>query len=335
MEKCIIFVSKGCLLRIIALQRSLLALDGQQIKKKGEFMKAFQKIGAVFMLSIVIFLSVARVNSSAANVNITKRELDYFKSVENKNTESYPSVRLRLGNTYINESAYLINDTTYIPLRAVTTLAGASVAYDSVTRCAYVTMPGLSLSVSDGSYIVYANERPMISFTPAVILSDGRMYVPVRSIAKALSLGVEWLPERKVLLSGTVTPLTHADYYYSYDQLYWLSRIISAESRGEPILGQIAVGNVVLNRVRHKDYPNTIYGVIFDKKYGVQFSPVSNGSIYDVPSYNSVLAAKICLEGVSVSPDIIFFMEPSKSTSSWIYLNRPYAFTVANHYFFF
>lgn len=298
-------------------------------------MKAFQKISVIMMLGIVVFLSVATVHVSAANVNISKRELEYFKSVGDKRVESYPSVRLRLSGVYINESAYLINDTTYVPLRAVTTLAGASVAFDDATRCAYVSMPGLSMSISDGSYIVYANERPLLSFTPAVILSDGRMYIPVRSIAKALSLRVEWLPSREVLLSGTVTPLHHADYYYSYDSLYWLSRIISAESRGEPILGQIAVGNVVLNRVRHKDYPNTIYGVIFDRKYGVQFSPVSNGSIYDVPSYNSVLAAKICLEGISVSPDILFFMEPSKSTSSWIYKNRPYAFTVSNHYFFY
>ena len=298
-------------------------------------MKLFQKIGVLVIISAVIFLCSAAIPASASSINVTRAELEYFKKVENKNIGNYPSVKLKLGNVYINESAYLINDTTYIPLRAVSTMAGASVAFDNLTRCAYITMPGLSMSVSDGSYIVYANERPQLSRTPAVILSDGRMYVPVRSIAKALSLDVEWTPSREVHLSGNINPLLHADYYYSYDSVYWLSRIISAESRGEILLGQIAVGNVVLNRVRHKDYPNTIYGVIFDKKYGVQFSPVSNGSIYAVPSYNSVLAAKICLEGISLSGNILFFMEPTKSTSSWIYKNRPYAFTVGNHYFFY
>ena len=87
--------------------------------------------------------------------------------------------------------------------------------------------------------------------------------------------------------------------------------------------------------MRHKDYPNTIWGVIFDTKHGVQFSPIVNGSVYKTPAYNSVIAAKICLEGISVSPDALFFMEPTKSTSSWIYNNRPYAFTVGNHYFFY
>ncbi len=298
-------------------------------------MKAFQKIGSLMILTVVMFLSVAQISVSAAKVNITKRELDYFQGVSSKDVTKLPSVGVRLGDVYINEAAYIINDTTYIPLRAVTTLAGASVAFDDKTRCAYISMPGLSMSVSDESYIIYANERPLLARTPAVILSDGRMYVPVRSIAKALSLDVEWLPSREVYLSGEVKPLIHADYYYAYDNLYWLSRIISAESRGEPLLGQIAVGNVVLNRVRHKEYPNTIYGVIFDKKYGVQFSPVSDGSIYAVPTYSASVAAKICLEGISVSPDILFFMEPSKSTSSWIYNNRPYAFTVSNHYFFY
>ena len=101
------------------------------------------------------------------------------------------------------------------------------------------------------------------------------------------------------------------------------------------MLGQIAVGNVVLNRKRHKDYPSTIYGVIFDQKYGTQFSPVKDGSIYASPTYSATVAAKICLEGISVSPDILFFLEPSKSTSSWIPENRKYAFTVSNHYFFY
>ena len=294
-----------------------------------------KKIGASLLLCLLIFFGFAGLYASALNININQNELEYFSPIKDKNTSSYHSVNLYLGDKYINEKAYLINDSTYIPLRAVSTLAGASVAFDDKTRTAYITMSGLSISITENAYILYANERPILSHAPAVILSDNRMYVHVRSIAKALSLGVEWRPSREVVLTGAVKPLVHADYYYSSDDLYWLSRIISAESKGEPLLGQVAVGNVVLNRVRHKEYPNTIYGVIFDKKYGVQFSPVANGSIYNVPSYNSVLAAKICLEGVSLSEKILFFMEPNKSTSSWIYINRPYAFSISNHYFFY
>ena len=292
-----------------------------------------KKIGSSLLISLLLLATVLGVSVSAKEIDRT--DLKYFVSVKDKTVENYHGVELYLGSNKVKENAYLIQDTTYVPLRTVSTLAGAGVAFDDKSRTAYVTMQGFSMTVSEGAYIIMVNERPIMSHAPAVILSDNRMYVPVRSIAKALTLGVKWDPSRRVTLSGTPTPIVHADKYYNADDLYWLSRIISAESRGEELLGQVAVGNVVLNRMRHKDYPNTIWGVIFDKKYGVQFSPVSNGSIYDAPSYNSILAAKICLEGVSVSEKILFFMEPNKSTSSWIYENRPYAFSIGNHYFFY
>lgn len=296
-------------------------------------MKVKRKIGLSIIISILMMLSVLTIPAEAAVID--RNDLNYFISVKDKGVWNYHGVDLYLGNKHINEKAYLIQDTTYVPLRTVSTLAGAGVAFDDKSRTAYITMQGFSMTVSEGSYVIMANERPIMSYAPAVILSDNRMYVPVRSIAKALSLDVKWNPSRQVILSGVPTPLLHADKYYNLDDVYWLSRIISAESRGEPLLGQVAVGNVVLNRMRHKDYPNTIYSVIFDRKYGIQFSPVADGSIYRAPSYNSVLAAKICLEGVSVSDKILFFMEPNKSTSSWIYKNRPYAFSVGNHYFFY
>ena len=292
-----------------------------------------KKIGASLLISLLLLGTVLGVSVSAKEID--RNDLKYFVSVKDKTVENYHGVELYLGSNKVKENAYLIQDTTYVPLRTVSTLAGAGVAFDDKSRTAYVTMQGFSMTVSEGAYIIMVNERPIMSHAPAVILSDNRMYVPVRSIAKALTLGVKWDPARRVTLSGTPTPIVHADKYYNADDLYWLSRIISAESRGEELLGQVAVGNVVLNRMRHKDYPNTIWGVIFDKKYGVQFSPVSNGSIYAAPSYNSILAAKICLEGVSVSEKILFFMEPNKSTSSWIYENRPYAFSIGNHYFFY
>lgn len=293
-----------------------------------------KKLFAVLLMSALL-IGILGVSASAVNVSFEKRELKYFTGIEDKNIHSYPSVSVTLAGEAINESAYLINDTTYVPLRAAATLAGASVGFDSSTRTATVTMAGLDLIVADGAFVVLANERPILAKTPAVILSDGRMYIPVRTLAKVLSLSVEWIPPRGVSLRGTPTPLPHANSYYRSDELYWLSRIISAESRGEPLLGQIAVGNVVLNRMRSRDYPNTVYGVIFDRKYGVQFSPIIDGSIYKTPTYSAIQAAKICLEGVSVSENILFFLEPTKANSAWIVLNRKYAFTVGNHYFFY
>ena len=90
-----------------------------------------------------------------------------------------------------------------------------------------------------------------------------------------------------------------------------------------------------MNRVRHSAYPNTIYGVIFDRKNGTQFSPVAMGTIYNTPSQSSIIAAKICLDGYSVDTRILFFMNPKIATSNWISKNRPYAFTIGNHKFYY
>ena len=192
---------------------------------------------------------------------------------------------------------------------------------------------GLYMTASAGAYSIYANERVLFTESPAVIMSDGRMYIPAKSFAKAVGMTLS-ADSSSISIKGSYSPIIHASKFYREDEVYWLSRIISAESKGEPLLGQIAVGNVVMNRVRSSAYPNTIYGVIFDRKYGVQFSPVLDGSIYNTPTYNCTLAAKIVLEGFDTSGGALFFLQPQHSTSSWIPKNRQYFFTIGKHDFY-
>ncbi|MBQ7348196.1 MAG: cell wall hydrolase [Clostridia bacterium] len=164
---------------------------------------------------------------------------------------------------------------------------------------------------------------------------NGHMYVPIRPLARAFAEELTWNASARCVELTTVGNTRAVEKAsYNSDDLYWLSRIISAEAKGEPLLGQIAVGNVVLNRVRSREYPNSIYGVIFDRRYGTQFSPVSFGTIYNTPTASAVIAAKICLEGYTLSDDVLFFMNPRLATNSWISRNRPYAFTIGNHDFY-
>lgn len=232
---------------------------------------------------------------------------------------------------------FLINETTYAPLRSFSdALLDCEVSFDAKTRTATVKSGNLYLTARDGAPYIAANGRYLYTDTPVKILSDGRMYVPIRLLARAFGVEIGWNAyTRSVTVSGSVKPILSGDKFYREDEVYWLSRIISAESRGEPLLGQIAVGNVVLNRVKSRDYPNTIWGVIFDRRGGVQFSPVLNGTVYNEPYYTSVIAAKLCLEGVTVSEGVLFFYRPELSTSFWIPENRPYAFRIGNHYFFY
>jgi len=122
--------------------------------------------------------------------------------------------------------------------------------------------------------------------------------------------------------------------YYNSNDLYWLSRIIEAEASGESQAGKIAVGNCVINRVNSKEFPNTIYGVIFDTKYGVQYQPTANGAIYNNPSDASVQAAKDALSGHSVVGNALYFCSVKVAPYSWASKNRPYLTTIGNHVFY-
>ena len=259
------------------------------------------------------------------------------KRIWDKRVESYPSVPVTVNGKPLSEPALLMNDTTYITLRSFSDLlVNAEITYSRIARSATIQANGLTLVAVDGGHVITANDRPLFTMTPTVIMNNGKMYVPIRPMAKAYGVNVLWNDaSRSVRVSGAVRFLSSADAYYNADDLYWLSRIISAESRGEPLLGQIAVGTVVLNRKRSSQYPNTIYGVIFDKKYGVQFSPTLDGSVYKAPHYTSVMAAKICLEGFTLGDEVLFFLEPRISTSSWIIENRRYAFSIGNHDFYY
>ncbi|MBO5908117.1 MAG: cell wall hydrolase [Clostridia bacterium] len=255
-------------------------------------------------------------------------------SVNNKNVWSYARKSVKVGKTVLSVQSVTIGGKDYLPTRAVANALGLSYTYTSSTRSVVIKGAGLQMTFSDGCYVTYANDRALFSMTPAVILSDGRMYLPAGVLAKAFGLGVS-TSDSEVNLTGAYSPITHASKYYREDEVFWLARIIHAEAKGEPLLGQIAVGNVVLNRVKSNLYPNTIYGVIFDRKYGVQFSPVLDGSIYNTPSFNSTLAAKICLEGSDVSDGVFFFLRPEASTSSWIPNNRLYAYSIGRHDFYY
>lgn len=138
-----------------------------------------------------------------------------------------------------------------------------------------------------------------------------------------------------IAADGIVGPITRSKLYSSYssDDVYWLSRIVHAEAEGESYAGKVAVANCVLNRVKHKEFPNTIYSVIFDKKYGVQYQPTVNGRIYNTPGQESVSAAKAALSGYNNVGNSMYFYNPKKSTNNWISNNRTYFSTIGNHNF--
>ena len=305
------------------------------VKKKG----ISKILASVLALSLMLSLSSFTVSADGdieENVSLDSRsgEKTYLAvlGISNTRVSSYPSLSITRNGSTTGLKALLINGLYYVPARAFFESLNMKATYTASSRTLNVSGNGFSLTAADGSYAIFANDRVLFENTPARLMSDGRLYIPAKTAAK--SLGLRLTESSALNFSGTVSPIRSGADFYRSDEVYWLSRIISAESRGEPLIGQIAVGNVILNRVRSKSFPNTIWGVIFDKKYGVQFSPTADGTIYNAPVYTATLAAKICLEGYSVSDSILYFLAPRYAQSSWIQKNRPYAFTVKNHEFY-
>ena len=226
-----------------------------------------------------------------------------------------------------------IDGTTYVPLRKFCSLFGVTeIGWNNRTKTASVSSDFLTMTVQTGGVYLEANGRYFYT-VGAVRNLSGSLYVPIRPLSRAFALELEWdaaVAAVRLLRTGR-NAAAWAD--YDADTLYWLSRIISSEARGECLEGQIAVGNVVYNRVASPEFPNTVWGVIFDRKYGTQFSPVSFGTIYDEPSASAVIAAKICMEGYSLSDRALYFVNPRIATSTWIQRVRPYLFTIGNHQF--
>ena len=239
------------------------------------------------------------------------------------------------GARILDGEAQIIGSTTYVPLRKFCNAVGqCTVSWNAATNTATVKDGSLTITARQNALYITANGRYFYTVDKILNL-DGTLWVPIRPLAKAYGLDLTWDGDaRAVRLTSTGKSLTSGSAFYDSDEVLWLARIIHAEAGGEPFLGKIAVGNVVLNRVASPQYPNTIWGVIFDRKHGTQFSPVSFGTIYNTPSEESVIAAKICLEGYSVAPTALFFMNPRIATSSWISENRPYLFSIGKHDFY-
>ena len=302
-------------------------------------------LGIAMALSLMLNISALPVGaynaevSSLAEIN-TALDVDgrvylYLKGVANKATWAHNRFDVSIGGKSLSVQGIEINGVAYLPFRTASgMISGSTYSYNSATRTSVMKANGLEISVTDGNYVTYANGRVLFNTSPCVIMSDGRMYIPVSVFAKAVGMTISTVGGN-IRLTGSFKPLVSADKFYREDEVFWLARIIHAESRGEPLIGQIAVGSVVMNRVKSNYYPNTIYGVIFDRKYGVQFSPVLDGSIYNTPGYTSTLAAKIALEGYDITGGAFFFLAPELATSSWIPQTRKYLFTVGGHDFYF
>lgn len=116
---------------------------------------------------------------------------------------------------------------------------------------------------------------------------------------------------------------------FTEEDIYWLSRAVYGEARGESYKGQVAVAAVILNRVDSADFPNTVKGVIFEP---LAFTAVADGQIYYTPNTTAIKAVRAAIGGLDPSGGALYYWNPAKATSKWIW-SRPIIKKIGNHVF--
>ena len=197
---------------------------------------------------------------------------------------------------------------------------------------ANAVMDDLDLLAVEGEQYLVANGRYLYA-EDGLIQLNGCVAAPIRVLAKVFNVSVDFDAENEVVLLAhqpDAQPYLDAGWEtYNNDILYWLARIINAESGNQSLEGKIAVGNVVMNRLHNPRFPDSIYEVLFQKN---QFTPAATGSIYREPNEESVAAAKMVMDGAQVMPNALFFN--AAGLRSYASRTRTYVATIGDHAFY-
>lgn len=152
----------------------------------------------------------------------------------------------------------------------------------------------------------------------------------VRQFQKNCGLTVDGIAGPKTLLYlGLGSGTSSSAGGYSSNDIYLLAKIIAAEARGESYVGQVAVGAVVLNRVQHSSFPDTISGVVYQAG---AFSAVRDSNWNVAPDATSQKAARDAINGWDPTGGAIYYYNPAKTNNRWI-RTRPVITTIGRHVF--
>ena len=237
------------------------------------------------------------------------------------------------GQPVYDAELFEVDGVAYAPIRPFfnAALPGCEISWSSgeakVTGTA-ASGEALEVSACPGNLYIKANGR-CLYVENGVQLINGSTMLPFSVLAKLFAgeAEVDGQGVWQVTLGDRL--LASGEAFYHAGTLDLFSRLIHSESGNQSLMGRLAVGSVVLNRVDSPLFPATMYDVIFQTN---QFSVVANGDIFNkTPSDLSITAAKLCLEGVRVS-DALFFNV--RGLKCWATYNRPYLETIGDHEFY-
>ena len=237
-------------------------------------------------------------DSKNKQVSVSKGYIQFHLTINNKKVNYIGK------DIYIDSPALLKEGTAYAPVRFI-----AEALYHNVTWDAELK-----------TVIINAKKSYMVNKGDTLLSISQKFSVDVESLKEWNHLKGDLIePNTKLFLEPvnlhTFQIPAQPVIAYTNEDLELLAKIVYAEARDEPYEGLLAVAAVVINRVQDSTFPDSIYGVIFQKG---QFTPAMNGKIYDIkPDENSYKAAEEALLGIDPVEGALFFFNPNISNSTF------------------
>jgi len=198
-------------------------ISPDKVLKKGslkEWVKGVRKLTERTEIALALAIGISAISPPGAPESHTgiaplRSASDYINLETGKIEYTLPSITTRyiwkltqktvsVNGKALSEPAVMMNSTLYLPLRAfANSLAAAKVSYNKATKTATLEMNGLYFTATDGGFVTYANDRPLFSFSPNVLMSNGRMYVPASALTKALGVEIKTQTSSAVSVSGS------------------------------------------------------------------------------------------------------------------------------------
>ena len=237
------------------------------------------------------------------------------------------------------DKAVLKNGLLYVSPESISDYYGLELSCTIEDRSFHLQGMGLQLSGEKQNEYMIANNRYLYS-PEGYVVDKGRLYLPEAIIEKVFGIKLTAFgqPMQLEISSQELNIIKGGSNYYEInfntEDLFWLPRIIYAETRDQPMAGLIGVGNVIYNRVNHELFPDTVFEVIFDNEYAVQFTPAATGAVMGEPDERSVVAAYLCLEGYNTVGDSLYFVNPDKGKSAWFEEKLQFVCSIGDHDFY-
>lgn len=238
----------------------------------------------------------------------------------------------------LSARAYVSGQAVFLPPEAVCAAARLSMSWSEDGGTLTLSVPGAVLTGHKDDGYFEADGRYIYAPDGWLVKGDV-LYLPSDAVERlfGVKINVSEKRDRLELSTDKLTVISGgANYYelnYDAELLYWLPQIINAEAKFEPLAGQIGVGNVVMNRLRSPDFPDTIFEVIYDTEHTVQFEPISTGGIFQEPTEQATIAAYLCLEGYSTVGGSLYFVNPEFG-SGWFDSSLELVETIGHHNFY-